>query len=166
METVLKFDKCVLVKEFNDTMKKVGEVFEVANVLDNSFLLRDSKTRVAVGVVSFEDFDKYFVTKENFKGWTPWQQFVGYDGQCDCMYRTNGRKVQVKFLTDKVRAESCCHRKDGFSLSFGIQLAYLRCLAKAMCKKVNEYQEKVYKLDEEILDIVAIEKNMISSLMV
>ena len=164
METTLKFDRVVLTKELNDKIRKVGDVFEIANVLDDSFLLREAKSKIAVGVISFEDFDKHFVHEENFKGWTPWQQFIGYDGQCDCMYRTNGRKVQVKFITDNIRAESCCHRKDGFNLSFGIRLAYLRCLTKAMCKKLAEYQEKAHKLNEEILDIVAAEKKMISSL--
>lgn len=165
METTLKFDRVVLTKELNDKIKKVGEVFEIANILDDSFLLREAKTKLAVGVIKFYDFDKYFVHEENFVGWTKWQKFVGYDGQSDCMYRTNGKKVQVKFLTDNVRAESCCHRKDDFNLSFGIQLAYLRCLTKAMNKKAGEYQEKLHKLNEEILDNIAIEKKMINSLM-
>ena len=165
MDTVLKFDRVVLTKELNDKIKKVGEVFEIANVLEDSFLLREAKTKLAVGVIKFYDFDKYFVHEENFIGWTQWQQFVGYDGQSDCMYRTNGKKVQVKFLTDNVRAESCCHSKDDFNLSFGIQLAYLRCLIKAMDKKADEYQEKLHKLNEEILDNIAIEKKMINSLM-
>ena len=110
METVLKYDKVILTKELNDKIKKVGDTFEVANVLDGSFLLRDAKTRVAMGIISFEDFDKHFVPVENFKGWTKWTQFVGFDGHSDVFYRTNRRKTQVKFLTDNVRAESCCHK--------------------------------------------------------
>lgn len=165
METTLKFDKVVLIKELDEKIKKVGEVFEIANVLDDSFLLRDNKTKTALGVVSFEDFEKCFVHEENFEGWTPWMQFVGYNGQMDCLYRTNRKKVQVKFLTEKVRAESCCHEKDDFSLSFGLQLAYLRCLTKAMCETVHAYQEKMCKIEEEILDNIAMEKKMVNSLM-
>ena len=52
METILKFDRVILTKELNDKIKKVGDVFEIANILDNSFLLREAKSRVAVGVVS------------------------------------------------------------------------------------------------------------------
>lgn len=164
METILKFDRVVLTKELNDKIKKVGDVFEIANILDNSFLLREAKSRVAVGVVNFEDFDKHFVSEENFKGWTRWTQFVGYDGQNDCFYRTNHRKVQVKFVTDKVRGEACCFRGDDFNLSFGIQLAYLRCLNKVMLKKSDELQEEMYRLNKEIYENIKIERKMINSL--
>ena len=122
MNTILKFDKVVLTKELNDRFKQVGETFEVANVLEDSFLLRSAKTKVAIGVVSFEDFEMHFVHAENFKGWTPWTPLVGFDGQSDCHYRTNRKKVQVKFLTNKVRAEACCTKGDNFNLGFGVQL--------------------------------------------
>ena len=165
MDTILKFDRVVLTKELNEKFKKVGEEFEIANVLDDSFLLRDTKTRVAIGVVSFEDFDKHFVTTENFKGWTQWTPFAGYNGQTDCFYRTNLKKVQVKFVTDKVRAEASLNKKeDEFNLYCGLQLAYLRCLNKAMAKRSDKLQEEIYRLDREILDNMNIEKRMINSL--
>lgn len=152
METTLKFDKVILIKELNDTIKKVGKVFEIANILDGSFLLRDAKTRVAVGVVSFEDFEKHFVHKENFSGWTQWTPLTGFDGQTDAYYRTNRRKTQVKFLTDNVRAESFLNVKEGdeFNLRFGIQLAYLRALNKAHSKKAAKYEEELKKCEEEL----------------
>lgn len=165
MESVLKFDRVVLVKELNDKIKRVGDVFEVANILDNSFLLRESKSKIAVGVISFEDFSKHFVLEESFKGWTPWTSFAGYDGQTDCFYRTNRKKTQVKFVTNNIRSEACLNKKeDEFNLYFGIQLAYLRCLNKAMIKKTDELQKEIHRLDKEILDNINTEKKMISSL--
>lgn len=164
MDTVLKFDRVVLVKELNDKFKKVGEVFEVGNVLDNSFLLRDAKTRVALGIVSFEDFENCFVSEPNFKGWTPWISFAGYDGQNDCMYRTNKKKVQIKFVTSKVRAEACCCKGDDFNLSFGIQLGYLRCLNKLLAKQKGEHEEQLNKINREIADNENIMKKMVNSL--
>lgn len=164
METTLKFDKVVLIKELDDKIKKVGETFEIANVLDGSFLLRDAKTRVALGVVSFEDFEKHFVHAENFKGWTGWTPIVGFDGQTDVYYKTNRKKVMVKFLTDKVRAESCCSKDNDFNLSFGIQLAYLRCLNKAWAKKKSEYEAKIASANSEIVDNERIIESMIHSL--
>lgn len=165
METTLKFDRVVLTKELNDKIKKVGEVFEIASILNNDyFLLRDGKTRVAVGVVSFDDFEKYFVPVENFKGWTNWILFTGFDGQNDCMYRTNRRKIQVKFLTNNVRAESCCSKADEFNLSFGLQIAYLRCLNKALDKKKSECEKIIKMTDSEIKDNEHIIKKMINSL--
>ena len=152
MESTLKYDKVILVKEFGDKFRKVGEVFEIANVLDDSFLLRDSKTRVAVGVISFVDFEKYFVHKENFSGWTEWTPLTGFDGQTDAYYRTNRKKTQVKFLTDKIRAESFLNVKEGdeFDLYFGIKLAYLRALNKAHSKKAAKYEEELKKCEEEL----------------
>lgn len=171
METTIKFDKVVLIKELDDKIKKVGEMFEIANVLDGSFLLRDAKTKVALGVVSFEDFEKHFVHAENFKGWTDWQPITGFDGQTDAYYKTNRKKVMVKFLTHNVRAESCCSSVNDFNLSFGIQLAYLRCLNKAWAKKQNEYETKLaeyeskfVKANSEIADNERIIESMIRSL--
>ena len=164
METVLKFDSVVLVKELNDKFRKVGEVFEIANILENSFLLRDSFKRVAIGVVSFEDFEKCFVPVANFKGWTDWMPITGFDGQTDAYYRTNRRKVQVKFLTGKIKAESCCSKEDEFNLTFGLQVAYLRCLNKALEQKRSKYEEELKTVHHDICENEHILKKMINSL--
>lgn len=164
MGTILKFDRVILVKELNDKIKKVGDVFEIANILENSFLLRESKSKVAVGVVSFEDFEKHFVPEENFTGWTQWTPIVGFDGQSDVFYRTNRHKVQIKFLTDKVRAEACCCKDDEFSLYFGLNLAYLRCLNKAMGKHKVQYEKKINTINREITDNKRTIEDMLNSL--
>lgn len=164
METVLMFDRVVLTKELNEKVKKVGDVFEIANIFENSFLLRDSKTRVAVGVISFEDFDKHFVHEENFKGWTNWTPITGFDGQTDAFYRTNRRKTQVKFLTDKVRAESCCKKTDDFNLSFGINTAYLRCRNKSCAKRKAAYEEAINAINRDMADNEQMLKKMINSI--
>lgn len=161
METTLKFDKVVLVKELNDKFRKVGETFEIANVFDNSFLLRDSKTRIALGVISFEDFEKCFAKKEDLKGWTSWTQLAGVDGRTDAFYRTNGRRVEVKFVTDKVRGTACCCVEDEFNLFFGIQIAYYRCENKALAKKAKEYEEKLLKAFDEIEYNESVINNMV-----
>ena len=164
MNTTLKFDRVILIKELNDKIKKVGEVFEIANVFDDSFLLREGKTKLAVGVVSFADFEEHFVHEQNFKGWTEWTPIVGFNGQNDALYRTNGKKIQVKFITDKIRGESCCNNIDDFNLSFGLNLAYLRALNKAYSKKVAEYENELKRINGEIVDNERIMKQMINSL--
>ena len=135
MNTILKFDRCLLVKELNERFNQVGDAFEVESILEDSFILRHAKTKVIIGVVSFEDYQKHFIKEENFKGWTNWTPLVGFDGQTDAYYRSNRKKTQVKFITDKVRAEACCCKDDEFNLSLGVQIAYLRCLNKAMNAK-------------------------------
>lgn len=164
MDTVLKFDRVILSKELNEKFKQVGDVFEVANILNNSFLLRSAKTKVAIGVVNFNDFENHFVHEENFKGWTNWTPLVGFDGQSDAFYRTNRKKVQVKFLTDKVRGECCCSKDDEFNLSFGIHLAYLRCLNKARTKQRIELEKKLNAVEHEIAENLSIMKKMVNSI--
>lgn len=166
METTIKFDRVILIKELDDKIKKVGEVFEIANIFDGSFLLRESKSKLAIGVVSFEDFEKHFVHEENFKGWTQWTPLVGFDGQTDVVYRTNRRKTQVKFLTNNVRAESFLNVKAGdeFNLYLGIQFAYLRALNKAHSKKIAEYENAIKKMNIEIIDNERIMETMAKSL--
>ena len=165
MKTILKYDRVVLIKEMNERIKKVGEVYEIANVLDDSFLLRDGKTRTAVGVVSFEDFEKHFVKETDAKGWTKWTAFTGFDGQNDCFYRTNGKKVQVKFTTSKVRSEASCNKKeDEFNLTFGIHMAYFRCLNKALEKRQTKLEDELRAVKIEIAENNNIMKRMTESL--
>lgn len=164
METVLKFEKCILVKELNERFRQVGEVFEVASVLDNSFVLRNAKTKVAVGVVSFEDFERCFTKEAKLNGWSPWTGLAGLDGRTDAYYRTNGRRVEVRFVTDKVRATSCCHSLDDFNMFFGIQIAYFRAENKVLTKKVKEYKEKLLKASNDIESNNQAIRHMIESL--
>lgn len=165
MDTVMKFDRVILMKEMGDRFSTVGQVYEVANILNGeSFLLRDAKTKIASGVISIEDFDKHFVIENECTGWTPWQKFVGFDGQSDCLYRTNFKKVQVMFLTDKVRAEACCSKNDEFNLSFGIKLCYLRALNKARAKQKKELEEKLSMVNREIAENEKTMKFMLNSL--
>lgn len=164
MNTIMKFDRVILTKELNEKLKQVGDAFEIANIIDGSFVLRSAKTRVAVGVVSFEDFENHFIREESFKGWTNWTPLIGFDGQSDCFYRTNRKKTQVKFVTTKDRAESCCCKDDDFNLAFGIQLAYLRCLNKARTKQRLELEEKMNAVEHEIAENETIMKKMVNSL--
>lgn len=165
MDTILKFDRVVLKKELNEKIKRVGDVFEIANILSDSFVLRDDKTKTALGVVSFEDFDKHFVHESNYNNnWTPWTPILSLAGQTEAMYRTNRRRVQVKFLTDKVKAEACCCRDDDFNLYLGIQIAYSRCYTKALTKRMEEHERKLKEIKCEIKENNRVLKKLINSL--
>lgn len=166
MKSILKYDRVVLIKEMNERIKKVGEIYEVANVLDEAFLLRDSKTRTAVGVVNFEDFEKFFIKEEDSKGWTQWTPMIGFDGHSDVFYKTNGKKVIVKFVTDKVRAEASCNKKeDEFNLTFGLNLAYLRARNKANEKRKAKLESELKAIEIDIAENNNMMKRMTESLM-
>lgn len=164
MDSIFKHDEVVLIKELNDKVKNVGDTFEIANVLEDSFVIRNSKSKVAVGVVSYSDFDSHFVKKEERKGWTNWTSMIGFDGNNDCVYRTNFRKVQVKLLTSKIRGEACCSKVNDFDLSFGVHMAYMRALNKAYEKKKIEIENELKEINHEIAENNNIMKRMINSL--
>lgn len=162
----MKFDKVVQTREMNEKFRKVGTVYEIANIIEDAFVLRSVDTKVAIGVVSFDDFDKFFCKQKDFKGWTDWTFFTGFDGQNDCMYRTNFKKTQVMFLTSNVRAESCCDNRDVFNLSTGVRFAYLRALNKAwnIKKSKCDNEEEIKRIDSEIAENKMILKKMINSI--
>ena len=165
METILTYDRVVLVKELNDKFRKVGEVYEVANIFNDSFLLRDSKTKQAIGVVSFDDFERCFVHERNYNNkWSNWTPFTGFNSQNDCYYKTNRKKVIVKFVKDNVKAMAYCNRRDEFNLNFGLQLAYFRCMNKALLKKKTELEKELNTINYEIAYNEDLMKKMINSL--
>lgn len=103
----------------------------------------------------------------NVCGWTNWTPLVGFDGhenQTDVFYRTNHKKTQVMFLTDKVRGESCCTKGDDFNLAIGVRIAYYRCLNKALTKRKAEYESELKMINCEIADNRNVLKKMINNL--
>lgn len=165
METILKYDRYTLVKELGDRFSKVGECFEVANILNGeSFLMRDAITKTAIGVVSFDDFEKHFVKEDERKGWTDWQKFVGGYGENNVVYRSNGKKVQVRGLTDKVTAEACCCKDDAFNLTRGIYIAYTRYLIKSLTKEREKFEERVKEINSMIAENETTLKKMLNNM--
>ena len=129
-------DKVVLTKHF-DRYNKVGEVYEIGNIADNGFIIRDAVTKIAIGLVSFHDFFSCFEKQED-KKWTDWN-IAHYDGESDkdvdvlINYRTNGKRVEVKAFGCKGVAS--CMPDDNFNLSKGIYIAFLRCKLAFLSKK-------------------------------
>ncbi len=132
---MVKYDKIVLVKEYGN-LKKVGEVFEIANITDTAYIIRDAVKRVAVATIAIDDFDTYFVVKDKLNSWTSWTPLSDKDGVI-AFYRTNCKKVQIK-LHDGTRAEATCNKSDTFDLRLGINIAYLRCLNKMYWKMKSD----------------------------
>ena len=166
--SILKYDKVVLIKEFGK-LKSVGKEYEVANVTETSLVLRDSETKIAVGVIGIKEFEEYFKKAEDIKGWTPWTQISNIDGSLIAMYRTNFKKVQVRF--QGYHAEASCNTMDDFNLFFGIKLAITRCRIKYLndCKQKNEEMLKeidahIKDINSEITEVKNMMKKMINSI--
>lgn len=165
--SVLKYDRVVLIKEF-EKLRTVGETYEIANIIEESFILRNAETKIAVGVINIKDFEEYFKKEEEVKSWTPWTVFNTNDGRV-AFYRTNRRKVEVKY--DGVKSTAYCSKADEFNLYFGITLAYRRCLVKQSIKLKKKTEENkrmletvLEQIESEIKDNKTFIKRMINSL--
>lgn len=151
---ILKNDEVVLIQEF-ENLKKIGGVYQVANITDKNIILRDKYSKVAVAAVNIDVFDTYF-TKEYPKGkWTNWIGFSDERGNLTGYYRTNHKRVEVKTIDGKFKGKASCSKLDEFNLEKGLKLAMARCRKKI----VTFYHKKLSN------DIAAFESelNMINN---
>ena len=164
---IIRNDKVVLVKEF-EGMTNVGATYEVANVTDSFVVLRDITNKIAAGAIDLRAFDRYFKKRENVKGWTKWQGISDPSGNLFAFYRTNFKHVEVRMMTsdskESYRARATCCKEDNFHLSFGIRLAYARCMDKVLNKLECNYQEKLKQIQSEIAENKNQIKKMLHSL--
>ena len=147
---ILKNDEVTMIKEF-DGIKKIGEVFQVANITDTMIVLRDKYTKVAIAAVKIDEFDKYF-TKNYPKGkWTDWIGFSDERGNLMGYYRTNQKRVEVKTISNKIfKGKASCNTMDDFSLEKGWKLAMARCKRKIVSYYRDKLSEEISSLDSEL----------------
>ena len=162
MFTIFRNDKVVLIKEF-DKMSTVGQEYEVANITDTAVVLRDVTTKIAVGAICIDDFDKYFTKSLKAKKWTAWTKLIVNDNSV-VFYRTNGIKVQVKSVSNVI-ATACCNSKDIFNLYVGIRIAYLRMQNKILNATI-EKMDMVSDIEDwkKLKDIVYNNNNTINKI--
>lgn len=161
---ILKNDKFMLIEAI-ERLNKVGEIYEVGNVTNTSIVMRDAKTKVAIGAVDIDDFSKYFKKPEEVKTWTKWCAMTNPLGEIIAFYRTNGKKVQVRNNHLKtVRGEASCCKDDEFNLAFGIRLAYARCLDKELTAVEKDFESSLKDVRSRRIDNQRDIKKMIRSL--
>lgn len=162
---VFKGDKLILTKEYGNLA--IGATYELANITDSKFILRELTTKLAVAAIEFDKLEEYFVKPEEFKGWTKWGVIANEYGNLIGMYRTNGKKVQVRMYSDSAciaKSEATCCKDDKFNLMFGINLAYLRCIEKMHKKNKEKYEKILKETTERLSDTQMIMKRMLASL--
>lgn len=163
---ILRMKRYILIKDFENLV--VGKAYEVANIMDETVVLRDASSKLAVAIIKIEDFEEYFVESEKAHAWTPWTAFRNEQGGTS-FYRTNGKKVEVKHEGTKSAAYRS--KADDFNLYFGVNLACLRCEVKKALKDMKKLEEHrnmidsaIRELEGEIKDRKNLIKTMINSL--
>lgn len=82
------------------------------------------KSNLGIGIMSEDEFKKYFVL---IRKWTPWIHSTDF-----YKYKTDNRKY-VKVEKNGIKAKASCHPNDEFDLDTGIET----CLEK-IALKTNE----------------------------
>lgn len=159
---VIKNEKVVLIKPMG-SLATVGNVYEVANFTNKTIVLRDEKSKIAVASVGFDEFEEYFVKKEQAKTWTDWHDVVDREERILGYYKTNGRKVKFKTV-DGIKSESTCCKEDDFNLAFGVRLAYERCGLKMLKQHKSDLEEEVNHIESKIAEQKNVIKRMIRTL--
>ena len=159
---ILRNDKVILTNVMGN-FQFVGETFEVANITETAVVLRNERTKVAVGAIDIDMFDQYFRKPEEVKCWTPWQRLVDQIGNTIAFYRTNLKKVQVRTV-DGYRGEATCNKADDFNLYFGLCLAMKRCEIKMMKDIEKDYTKNLNSIIHDIYNAQNDINNMIKSL--
>ena len=159
---ILKGDKIILTKEF-ENFRTIGEIFEIANVIEDLFVIRTVKDKVAVGTIKISEFEKYFKKEDYFGKWTKWCPIIFGNGAYIGEYKTNRKKVFVRIKTPDntyVQSSSTCCKTDEFDLVFGINLAYRRCEKKILTDEVKKHSAKLTESNNKLNDVNKIIENM------
>lgn len=143
---IIKGDKIKLVQKISN-FDKVGDIFEVTGV-DNGVV--SFECNYGTGCMSYDEFEKYF-EKVKKREWSKW--FRDPDNRSiepfgdgtkittNILYRSNGKKVQIK--CGGYRAEATCCKTDQFDLRTGYILAKRRLIVKMLQGQVDAYAKSL-----------------------
>ena len=122
---LVKGDKIKLIKAIPG-FDKVGDIFEINEILEGGMIRLDCS--YGTGLMSYSEFEGYF-EKIKTRKWGEWFYWVRADGHY--LYRTNGKKIELKIGDLKVSAS--CNDCDVFQLREGLNL----CLARIRVKQAQ-----------------------------
>ena len=147
---VVRCDKFVLKKELGK-LNQIGEVYEIANIVEDYYVLREEKTKIAVATINILELNEYFKPYTPKTNWTKWTPIIDVNGKMIGEYKTNRKKVLFK--CGNYKAEASCNTMDEFNLSTGINIAYTRVLLKKYkemniesVQMINECKNRISQL--------------------
>lgn len=144
---MIKGDKIRLIAPMG-MFDNIGEICEVINVDENGVIsFKFGKNGMHLGCMSYNEFEKYFELIQNTKHeWSEWKSSTllyhntyGVYGSGKIFYRDNGKKVQIKHSTLKLKSEATCREEDPFDFDKGFDLARRRMIVKILKKEVEDF---------------------------
>lgn len=139
---MIKGDRIKLVKKMG-VFDNIGEICEVTDIQEGGVICFKFGG-CHLGCMSYDEYEKYFEKVETpvKRTWSKWYlneirftDINGKDVRCNYLYRTNGKRVQVR--SGALKAGSSCYDEDEFSLCSGLGLAEMRLVVKYLDNQVK-----------------------------
>lgn len=139
---MIKGDRIKLVKKMG-VFDNIGEICEVTDIQEGGVICFKFGG-CHLGCMSYDEYEKYFEKVEipTKRTWSKWclneirfTDINGKDVRCNYLYRTNGKKVQVR--SGAFKAEATCCQDDEFEIEKGLNLAKKRLVIKWLDNQVK-----------------------------
>lgn len=139
---MIKGDRIKLVKKMG-VFDNIGEICEVTDIQEGGVICFKFGG-CHLGCMSYDEYEKYFEKVEipTKRTWSKWYlneirftDINGKDVRCNYLYRTNGKKVQVR--SGAFKAEATCCQDDEFEIEKGLNLAKKRLVIKYLDNQVK-----------------------------
>lgn len=121
----------------------IGEICEVTDIQEGGVICFKFGG-CHLGCMSYDEYEKYFEKVETpvKRTWSKWYlneirftDINGKDVRCNYLYRTNGKKVQIR--CGAFKAEATCCEDDEFEIEKGLALAKSRLIVKYLDNQVK-----------------------------
>lgn len=141
---MIKGDRIKLVKKMG-VFDNIGEICEVTDIQEGGVICFKFGG-CHLGCMSYDEYEKYFEKVETpvKRTWTKWclnefrfTDINGKDIKCNYLYRTNGKKVQIRCGAFKAEATCCKDKDDEFEIEKGLNLAKKRLVIKYLDNQVK-----------------------------
>lgn len=139
---MIKGDKIKLIHKMG-VFDNIGEICEVTDIQEGGVICFKFGG-CHLGCMSYDEYEKYFEKVETpvKRTWSEWYlneirftDINGKDVRCNYLYRTNGKKVQIR--CGAFKAEATCCKDDKFEIEKGLNLAKKRLVVKYLDNQVK-----------------------------
>lgn len=139
---MIKGDKIKLVHKMG-VFDNIGEICEVTDIQEGGVICFKFGG-CHLGCMSYDEYEKYFekVETPTKRTWSKWYlneirftDINGKDVRFNYLYRTNGKKVQIR--CGEFKAEATCCEDDEFEIEKGLNLAKKRLVVKYLDNQVK-----------------------------
>lgn len=146
---LIKGDKIRLVKKIGRT-SEIGDMFDVVDITENGAITL--KSNYGIGVMSYDEFEKYFekVGEDSYlSNWSSWQE-IDFNNDT-AHYMTNGEEIVFKYKNMKVKTS--CLSTDTFDLEIGLNLCEKKMEVAIEKRKIKQAKSN-YNVAKRKLNIM------------